>query len=62
MVPKKDSESKQNDDKDAACKNVLNGESSTTSASSNVGEDGGFNHPEGAADNYQYFVAHNVSS
>ncbi|KAL9378436.1 hypothetical protein Peur_029771 [Populus x canadensis] len=46
MVPKKDSESKQNDDKDAACKNVLNGESSTTSASSNVGEDGGFNHPE----------------
>ncbi|KAJ6366979.1 hypothetical protein OIU77_003374 [Salix suchowensis] len=33
MVPKKDSESKQNDDKDVACKNVLNGESSTTSAS-----------------------------
>ncbi|KAJ6678520.1 NUCLEAR AUTOANTIGENIC SPERM PROTEIN NASP -RELATED [Salix viminalis] len=50
MVPKKDSESKQNDDKDVACKNVLNGESSTTSASSNVGEGGGFNHPEGAAD------------
>ncbi|KAL3583647.1 hypothetical protein D5086_014708 [Populus alba] len=46
MVPKKDGESKQNDDKDAACKNVLNGESSTTSASSNVGEDGVFNHPE----------------
>ncbi|XP_011025672.1 PREDICTED: protein HGV2 [Populus euphratica] len=46
MVPKKDSESKQNGDKDAACKSVLNGESSTTSASSNVGEDGGFNHPE----------------
>ncbi|KAG6768010.1 hypothetical protein POTOM_026906 [Populus tomentosa] len=59
MVPKKDGESKQNDDKDAACKNVLNGESSTTSASSNVGEDGVFNHPEGAADDYQYFVAHN---
>ncbi|KAF9678401.1 hypothetical protein SADUNF_Sadunf07G0031200 [Salix dunnii] len=49
MVPKKDSESKQHDDKDVACKNVLNGESSTTSASSNVGEGGGFNHPEGAA-------------
>ncbi|KAJ6907383.1 NASP-related protein sim3 [Populus alba x Populus x berolinensis] len=46
MVPKKDGESKQNNDKDAACKNVLNGESSTTSASSNVGEDGVFNHPE----------------
>ncbi|KAJ6740205.1 NUCLEAR AUTOANTIGENIC SPERM PROTEIN [Salix purpurea] len=54
MVPKKDSESKQNDDKDVACKNVLNGESSTTSASSNVGEGGGFNHPEGAADDGSY--------
>ncbi|KAJ6366984.1 hypothetical protein OIU77_003377 [Salix suchowensis] len=59
MVPKKDSESKQNDDKDVACKNVLNGESSTTSASSNVGEGGGFNHPEGAADDGSYIAEKN---
>ncbi|CAK7339475.1 unnamed protein product [Dovyalis caffra] len=49
-VPKKDSESKQDDDKDGACKNVVIGESSTASASSNVEEGGGSNHPQHAAD------------
>uniref|UniRef100_A0A6M2EH16 Tetratricopeptide SHNi-TPR domain-containing protein n=1 Tax=Populus davidiana TaxID=266767 RepID=A0A6M2EH16_9ROSI len=49
MVPKKDSESKQDDNKDGASRNFVNGEFSSASVSSNVEEGGGSNHPEGAA-------------
>ncbi|KAG8641285.1 NASP-related protein sim3 isoform X2 [Manihot esculenta] len=51
-VPKKDSESKQDSDKDGSVKNSINGESSTASVSSNVEEDGkhNSNHQGGAAD------------
>ncbi|XP_011004597.1 PREDICTED: protein HGV2-like [Populus euphratica] len=49
MVPKKDSESKQDDNKDGACRNFVNGEFSSASVSINVEEGGGSNHPEGAA-------------
>ncbi|KAF2295125.1 hypothetical protein GH714_031606 [Hevea brasiliensis] len=48
-VPKKDSESKQDSDKDGSVKNSINGESSTASVSSNV-EDGKLNsNNQGAA-------------
>ncbi|KAJ6928355.1 hypothetical protein NC652_012447 [Populus alba x Populus x berolinensis] len=49
MLPKKDSESKQDDNKDGASRNFVNGEFSSASVSSNVEEGGGSNHPEGAA-------------
>ncbi|KAG6737074.1 hypothetical protein POTOM_059940 [Populus tomentosa] len=49
MVPQKDSESKQDDNKDGASRNFVNGEFSSASVSSNVEEGGGSNHPEGAA-------------
>ena len=62
MVPEKNSASKQDDNKDGACRNAVNGESSSASVSSNVEEGGGSNHPEGAADSVQYFVAQNVCS
>ncbi|KAG6775819.1 hypothetical protein POTOM_019318 [Populus tomentosa] len=56
MLPKKDSESKQDDNKDGASRNFVNGEFSSASVSSNVEEGGGSNHPEGAAGGGQYFV------
>jgi hypothetical protein len=62
MVPKKDSESKLDDNKDGASRNLVNGEFSSASVSSNAEEGGGSNHPEGAAGGGQYFVAQNVCS
>ncbi|KAK9285157.1 hypothetical protein L1049_024343 [Liquidambar formosana] len=49
-VPKKEAESQQDSDKDGSVKNVLNGESSTASVSSNAEQGMGSNHPEEAAD------------
>ncbi|KAF9682330.1 hypothetical protein SADUNF_Sadunf05G0097900 [Salix dunnii] len=60
MVTEKNSASKQDDNKDGASRNAVNGESSSASVSSNVEEGGGSNHPEGEADGVQYFVAQNV--
>lgn len=49
-VPKKEGESHQGSAKVGSVKNVLNGESSTASASSDAEQDESLNHEEGAAD------------
>ncbi|XP_008241594.1 PREDICTED: protein HGV2 [Prunus mume] len=50
VVPKKEDESQQGSAKVGSVKNVVNGESSTASASSDAEQDGSLNHEEGAAD------------
>lgn len=49
-VPKKEGESQQGSAKVGSVKNVVNGESSTASASSDAEQDESLNHEEGAAD------------
>ncbi|KAA8531776.1 hypothetical protein F0562_006507 [Nyssa sinensis] len=49
-VPKKDSESQQDSDKDGSTKSAINGESSVASVSSNAEEDASSNHQESAPD------------